>query len=213
MFLIVKSLLDNQIPKINNGLMLDDQRGFGVIHIVFIIILMAIVGALAYYLGSKNTLKPIPSPYPISRPSIMPSYSPITQSTESAQIASPSANISPALLENIKASVVSKNTAALEGYMIEPVHVIIEATECCGMLTKVKAIKEMDYLNTASLPWNFDDNNPIALQLKQKNPTAFPEGIIIGTSANRLLVAFTLNQDKTKIEKIYMAIDYKLQGI
>lgn len=97
--------------------------------------------------------------------------------------------------------------------MPDTVNVVLEATECCGDLSKVDAINQMDYLNSATLPWNFDDNNPIALALKQKNPAAFPDGVIIGTSANRMLVTFTLNPQKTKITKVYMAVDYKLHGI
>lgn len=97
--------------------------------------------------------------------------------------------------------------------MTDTVSVTLEATECCGSLTKVNAIKELDYLKDAVLPWNFDDNNPIAIALKQKNPTAFPDDIIIGTSANKMLVTFTLNPEKTKIIKVYMAVDYKLLGI
>lgn len=205
--------------KVNNKLMLKDQNGFSFIYILLILIIIFLVGAGAYYWGTRNASKEspapasnsaspspavstIPSPSPSPLPSPSPSPSPI-----------PNPSIKPELLENIKASVVSKNTAALEGYMTDMVDVIIEATECCGNLSKVKAIGEMDYLKDATLPWNFDDNNPIALQLKQKNPQAFPDGIIIGTSANRRLVTFTLNQEKTKIIKVYMAIDYKLFGI
>lgn len=206
--------------------MLKDQNGFSFIYILLILIIIFLIGAGAYYWGTRNASQesrapasesnsaganaaspsPAASTIPSPSPSPLPSPSPSPSPT-------PNPSIKPELLENIKASVVSKNTAALEGYMTDMVDVIIEATECCGNLSKVKAIGEMDYLKDATLPWNFDDNNPIALQLKQKNPQTFPDGIIIGTSANRRLVTFTLNQEKTKIIKVYMAIDYKLFGI
>lgn len=178
------------------------------------VLLIIIVGIGAYFLGTKNLFEQTtpPANVPSLTPSIQSSPSPTLTPSPSLS-ASPSATLSPALLENIKASISSKNTAALEGYMTDTVIVTIEATECCGVLTKVNTIKEMDYLNSAVLPWNFDDNNPVALQLKQKNPAAFPEGIIIGTSSDRKLVTFTLNPEKTKIIKVYMAIDYKLHGI
>ncbi len=180
------------------------------LKVVLVIIIIVLVGIGAYYFGTMNA--PKAEPTSTSAPTVEPTTSPIITPSPSLS-ASPSAILSPALLENIKASVVSKNTAALEGYMTDTVSVVIEATECCGNLTPVKAIKEMDYLSSAVLPWNFENNNPITLALKQKNPTAFPEGIIIGTSSDRKLVTFTLNPEKTKIIKVYMAIDYKLHGI
>ncbi len=190
--------------------MIDNQKGFSAVYILLTVILVALIGGGAYYIGTKNSLTLAPSQTPVPSSSALASASPEVSSTPSP---TPNPTVAPAMLENIKASIVSKNTAALEGYMENKVNVIIEATECCGDLTKVKAISELDYLSTAALPWNFDDNNPIAIALKQKNPDAFPEGVIIGTSANRMLVSFTLNEDKTKIAKIYMAVDYKLQGI
>lgn len=191
----------------------DKQKGFSYIYLILLAAVIIAVAGGAYYFGTKNASQITPpeeATIPSSTPA--PTPSPITSPSPSLS-ASPSATLSPALLENIKASVASKNTAALEGYMTDMVIVTIEATECCGNLTRVNAIKEMDYLNSSVLPWNFDDNNPIALALKQKNPAAFPDGIIIGTSSDRKLVTFTLNPDKTKIIKVYMAIDYKLHGI
>lgn len=188
------------------------QTGLGLIYVVILLVVVAAVAVGAYYFGTKNSSQvpsaatPVPTLKTIINSSLPPSPTPVSSAS-----ASPSTSLM--LLENIKAAVVSKNTAALEGYMTDQVNVIIEATECCGILTKANAIKEMDYLNTATLPWNFDDNNPIAAELRAKNPTAFPEGIILGTSGNRMLVTFTLNADRTKIEKVYMAIDYKLHGI
>lgn len=169
---------------------------------------MVLAAAGAYYFGTMNAPEPSTAPSPSAAPSasISPSLSP-------SPSASASAVINQVMLENIKASVVSKNTAALEGYMADNVAVTIEATECCGNLTAVKAINEIDYVLDAAPPWNFEANNPIAIALRQKNPTAFPESTIIGTSSDRKLIQFTLNPEKTKITKVYMAIDYKLHGI
>ncbi len=195
------------------------QSGFSTVYIILGLLILVLLGLGWYFWGDKNFFNssPVPTstyaPNPASN-SASPSSSPFASPSPSASAtATPAPTIKPALFENIKASVISKNTAALEGYMTDTVNVIIEATECCGNITKVKAIKEMDYLNDATEPWNFDENNPVAIALRKKNPATFPEGSIIGTSANKMLVTFTLNQTKTKIEKLYMAVDYKLQGI
>src|SRR3989344_5039196 len=123
---------------------------------IIVILIIVIVGAGAYFLGTKNLfVQTPPASVPIPSPAsnaASPSPSPLGSPEPSAQAASasPSATLNPALLENIKASVVSKNTAALEGYMTDTVIVTIEATECCGSMTKVKAINEMDYILDAA---------------------------------------------------------------
>lgn len=194
--------------------MLKNQTGIGLILILLIVVLVVLVGGGAYFLGSKNAQIPTPSPSPSASTATQPLSTASPSPSPSPSVSpSPKATISPALLENIKASIVSKNTAALEGYMSENVNVVIEASECCGNLTAVEAVKKLDYIVSATEPWNFADNNPITVQLKQKHPQTFPDDAVIGTSDNHMVVAFTLNQNKTKIEKEYMAIDYKLLGI
>lgn len=200
--------------------MFKSQKGSGAVYLILGLLILLLFGAGWYFWAGKNFFKgffvPLSSYPPSQSNSLSPSPSASTSPTPSPSATpspSPSPTIKPELFENIKASVISKNTAALEGYMSDTVNVIIEATECCGNITKSKAIAQMDYLNDAQEPWNFNDNNPVAIALRKKNPGTFPEGSIIGTSANKMLVTFTLNQAKTKIEKLYMAIDYKLQGI
>ena len=111
-------------------------------------------------------------------------------------------------IAQIEASIASKNYQALEAYMADSVNVILYASECCGPRSALQATQQLDYLNSATPPWNFADNNPIAAQLRAKNPESFKDAVI-GTSSNRYVVGFTLNNDN-KIASIVLLADYEL---
>lgn len=194
--------------------MFKKQIGFGLIYIIIAVVVIAGVAAGAYYFGTRQKSE---TPSPALSPTPGSIYTPtITPKPTSTQSASPSASPldkSKESTDAIKLAITGKSYSSLDKYMASSVNVLIEATECCGIITKDKALAELKYLDGAINPWNFDPGNPIASQLKTKNPTLFPNGILLGTSANRYLVTFTLNKVSGLIEKIYMAIDYKLHGI
>ena len=56
---------------------------------------------------------------------------------------------------NIAESISSGNTAALEGYLSGSVNFIIAASECCGPVTPIEAISNLDYLASATGPWSY----------------------------------------------------------
>lgn len=59
-------------------------------------------------------------------------------------------------IENIKASITSGNTAALEGYMATDVTVILAATEAYGSQTPTQAVSDItSFISGAKTPWNF----------------------------------------------------------
>lgn len=181
----------------------------------FFVLLLAIVSGGAFFLGQNQEKffpffqKPSPTPQPTE--AIFPT-STISQ-TQSPN--SPTPTIKPKisindLKANIKDAVSSKNYAALEGYMLDKVSVVLESTECCGAMSKVDVVNQMDYLKSATLPWNFDDANPIAAQLRAADPSDYgPADSIIGIAANDYVVVFKLNAEN-KISGITMAVTYKL---
>lgn len=182
------------------------QKGISSIYILIAVILLLLTAAGAYYLGTKNQANlsiPSPSPIPTSQPTSTPTPTPQTSPTPQ-----PTPKIE--MINNIKAAVVSKNYAALEGYSEEKVNLVIEATECCGIVDRVKAIQEMSYLNSATSPWIFDQTDSIILGIKEKYPQVFSKDSIIGIADNEFMVVFTLNSQMTKISKIYLAATYKL---
>lgn len=97
-------------------------------------------------------------------------------------------------IENIKASITSSNTAALEGYMAATVRVILAASEGVGDRTPTQAIADLSYLDSATDPWNFD--LPVATLTGYRDGTYasyFPETAVVGKSANNYVVSFTFN--------------------
>ena len=109
--------------------------------------------------------------------------------------------------DNLKAAVASKNYAALEGVMANPVSVRLEATECCGLLAPEEAVEQMDYLNSATGIWDFSES-----EITQGLAASYPENYgnaIIGISSDNYVVAFQLNQSG-QISKISIAADYEL---
>lgn len=179
----------------------------------FFILLLLLIGGGAFYFGNNYTnLFPTPSPTPSPTPYIFPTE--IVSPTKTVK-SLPLPTTKPSLIKselkaNIKDALTSKNYAALEGYMTDKVGVVLEASECCGQLSKSDAIKQLDYLNNATPPWNFDDSNPIAASLRNNNPTNYgPADSIIGIAANDYVAVFKLNSEN-RIMGITMAVTYKL---
>lgn len=56
---------------------------------------------------------------------------------------------------NISDAISSGNTAAIEGYLSNPVRVIIMSTECCFDITPAEAVANLSYVTGAPGPWNF----------------------------------------------------------
>ena len=108
-------------------------------------------------------------------------------------------------LDNIEAAIKSGNTAALEQLMATKVTVIIAASEGLGERTPTQAIKDLDYLDGGTDPWDF--NLPAATidgyqagDYKQY----FPDGALAGKSANDYVVSFSFD-DSGKISTIFLA--------
>ena len=111
------------------------------------------------------------------------------------------------LQENIKASVNSKNTQAMASFMTNPVHVILQATECCGEQTPDEAVAQASYVEPG-VPFNFDQQNETIKNLKAKNPEL--ANTFVGISQNlEHLIAFTTN-NQNKISQIRFSVSWKL---
>ncbi len=172
--------------------------------IVSILILITVVGG-AYYFGTQ---KSTPGPEEVSTtPSAAPSA---TDKSPSIITPSPTPQAEPEVdvSEQIIAAMTSKNTQALEGYMADTVQVRLEASGCCGPITKAEAVSQLSYLDPA-VGWNFDPTNPILINLAAAVPDYYGSGWIVGVASNEYLVSFKLN-NQNKIEAYNLASTYKL---
>ncbi len=173
----------------------------------FFVLLFLLAAGGAYYFGISQ-IKPTPTPTP--KESITPTKK-ITQSAkETPSPTSGQTNDLDSVKENIRAAIDTKNYAALEGYMATNVSVILEATECCGSLSAADATKQLEYLNDATSPWNFDQTNATIKQIKTQEPTKYgPDTAYVGIAANEYTVSFKFDANN-KINGITMAVTYKL---
>jgi len=174
--------------------------------IVAVLIIAALGGAYFLGKGGFGSSKPTSTPQPTTVTQAVSSSTP-SPTVSSAQMEQPKANAS-AVIANIQDGVTSKNYAALASYMVNPVGVVLYASECCAPQTPDKAAAQLEYLNSATPPWNFQDSNPIAAQLRAKSDF-FKNATVIGTASNGYSVGFTLN-DQNKISAIVLVADYKL---
>lgn len=117
---------------------------------------------------------------------------------------------SAAALESIKDAVKSGNTAALEGYMAASVNVILAASEAYGPQTPTQAIKDLEYLNSATDPWDFAlASATLAKYQAGDYKQYFPTTALVGQSANDYVVSFQFD-NAGKISGIFMTVSADL---
>ncbi|MBI5906600.1 hypothetical protein HY857_00925 [Candidatus Saccharibacteria bacterium] len=184
------------------------QQGFTAIEAVLILVILAIIGFVGWYVWhAKNDTN---SAYDKAGNLSLASSS-AKKSTEQKKASSPTpapakVTISDSLKENTAAAIESQNTAALEGYMATSVTVVIAASEKGGAETATQAVKDLDYLNSGTSPWDF--------KLSDATLASFRNGFygkyfgadttIVGQSANKYVVSFGVNTSG-KIDTVFMA--------
>lgn len=80
---------------------------------------------------------------------------PAAPDDEDPEYADPAPTLSAADRQNVIDAITSGNTAAVEGYLSEPVRVILMSTECCGDLSRAEAVAQLSYVTAAPGPWDF----------------------------------------------------------
>jgi hypothetical protein len=86
------------------------------------------------------------------------------------------------------------------------VDVTIEATECCGQLTAAQAVAELDYISSAQ-GFTFDQTDPLIQKIKSQVPDL--SRYTIGVADSEEVLAYRVDA-RDKIDRVYMAITYKL---
>ena len=169
--------------------------------VIAVVILTAAAGYLIFQnqklINKLSQASPSPSPQEnVQKPQESPQTTP-----------SPKTMTLSVLQENIEASANSKNSQAMASYMTNPVHVILQATECCGEQTPDEAVAQASYVEPG-IPFNFDQQNETIKNLKLKNPEL--ANTFVGISENmEHLIAFTIN-GQNKITQIRFSVSWKL---
>lgn len=113
---------------------------------------------------------------------------------------------STATIENVKASITSGNTAALEGYMADSVNVILAATEAYGAQTPAQAVSDVtSFISDTTSPWDFLLPASVLSSYGQGGyGQYFPNIDTVGKSADGKVISFTFDCD-AKISTVFMA--------
>lgn len=151
-----------------------------------------------YYLGTQGTI--------FNKPS----QTPGTENNLPTTKASPTYTPQPIIdvSEQVITAITSKNTQALEGYMANTVQVRLEASGCCGPITKPEAMSQLSYLDPA-VGWSFDPANPIIVDLATNAPNYYGNGWIVGVASNEYIISLKLN-NQNLIEAYNLGASYKL---
>ncbi len=93
--------------------------------------------------------------------------------------------------ENVQASIESMNTAALDQLMTDTVEVTFAASEKGGNVTKSQAIADLAYLSSATMPWNWNIDQPTLDGYKNGDYNIYlSDDNIFGVGANKYFVSF-----------------------
>jgi hypothetical protein len=112
---------------------------------------------------------------------------------------------SAATLDNIKAAVISKNYAALEGYMASKVKVVVAASEGQADKTPTEAITSLKYLDSGTSPWDFALASATLSKWQAGTyKQYFPTTALVGKSANNYVTSFQFDEN-AKISGVFMA--------
>lgn len=139
-------------------------------------------------------------------PTVMPSSTP-GGSPEPEPDPEPEPGLSAADRQNVRHAITSGNTGAIEGYLSDPVRVIIMSSECCWDISRAEAVAELSYVTGAPGPWNFE--LPAATVAPWHTNTyygyLFTGDDITGRAADGTIVSFGIEGDE--ITKILMGFE------
>ena len=108
--------------------------------------------------------------------------------------------------DNIKASITSGNTAALEGYMSPSVNVILAASEAYGLQTPTQAVSDVtSFIAGAKSPWDFLLSASILSSYGKGGYGQYFSNIdTVGKSADGKVIAFSFDCN-AKISTVFMS--------
>ena len=110
--------------------------------------------------------------------------SPTPSAVEETPIVAEPEGLSASDIENIVAALDTGNTAAIEGYLADPVNVILAATECCGPITPAEVITNLAYVGDAAAPWSATAESTIDTYRAGFYVEYFPAGALVFSSAD-----------------------------
>lgn len=137
----------------------------------------------------------VPTPAP---PSPAPDGStPTPTAVEETPVVEEPVGLSASDIDNIVAALDTDNTAAIEGYLADPVNFILAATECCGLVTPAEAISDLAYVGDAATPWTETPETTVTTYRAGFHVDYFPAGALVFSSADAdpYVISFVVTGD------------------
>jgi hypothetical protein len=110
--------------------------------------------------------------------------------------------------ENIKASITSGNTAALEGYMAASVNVILAASEAYGPQSPIDAVGSVtSFIDQDITAWDYDFDLSAATLTNYKDgdySQYFPDFALVGKATNNKVISFSFDCNG-KIDTVFLS--------
>lgn len=176
-----------------------------------LIIVAAIVVVVLYVLGARNTVSEQETQIETLKAQLRSAQQTnLDLNRQIATLPGITIGLTQAEQNNVTAAVTSGNYAALKPFFIENTLVILAASDGIGRRSPEQAVKDLDYLNEASQPWNFSlDSDTLDNYRDGDYAQYFPEGAIIGRSADGKVVSLSTTTTG-QISVVFMSPDEAL---
>lgn len=113
-------------------------------------------------------------------------------------------SLTAAQTQNVQAAIESMDTAALEQLLADTIEVTFAASEKGGNVTKTQAIADLEYLDGATMPWNWNVDAATLNTYKNGDYKIYlQDDDIFGVAANKYFVSFRV--DCGKIDQVFVA--------
>lgn len=113
--------------------------------------------------------------------------------------------VPPLLKQAVVTAVQSGKYTGLDTYMADKVSYAIAASSGQGSLTKAQALKQLEYLNSGTSPWNFDIAEETLTKYKAGAYSNYlNDDVLFGASGNKYFVSFHLDSNN-KIDQFFIA--------
>lgn len=185
-----------------------NQKGFGVVEGLLVSVALGVVGFAGWYVYDSG--KKTNSIYDKSTNVDTATKLNQKQTKKAANSDLASTPITEALIAQVSTAVTDQKYSDLDGVMKDMVTVVLAASEKGGEVDKATAIKDLDYLKSATVPWNFNlDQAELDSYADGDYKQYFTDNTIFGKSADGMVVAFGVNDDGI-IDAVFMAANAEL---
>jgi|GEM_PF-1272901 hypothetical protein len=104
-----------------------------------------------------------------------------------------------------------KDFGKIESLMADEVYYIVDASDCCGDISKKEAVDHLrNYIKSAKT-FNFDQSQQVIRQMKVNLAETFSK-YTIGIADNRMVLSYTLNK-QGKVNNIFLSVSHLMYDL